>query len=206
MTRHSRPFAPALLLAVVWGNALPALAQAATPPTRTGEEISASATQTPRLISAPDFSLESVSGETVSLTSFRGKVVVLNFWATWCAPCKILTPWLVELQNQYGPQGLQIVGVALDDDATKVEIGEAADTLRVNFPVLIGNEKVASAYGGVPAMPVTFFIGRDGKMIGAIVGLKGKGEIEDLIKKALGVEAASGSLPAAPDAAAKAQK
>jgi cytochrome c biogenesis protein CcmG/thiol:disulfide interchange protein DsbE len=111
--------------------------------------------------------------------------VLLNFWATWVGPCRILTPWLVELQSQYGPQGLQVVGVSLDDDATKVEISEFADSMRVNYPILMGDEKVANAYGGIPAMPVTFVVGRDGKTVDRIIGLKGKGEIEDVIKKTL---------------------
>ena len=112
-------------------------------------------------------------------------MVLLNFWATWCGPCKILTPWLVDLQNQYRPQGLEIIGIALDEDASQAEIAEFADKLRVNYMVLIGNEKMAEAYGGVPAMPDTFFIGRDGKIVDSLVGLKGKGELEDSIGKAL---------------------
>lgn len=134
---------------------------------------------------APDFALESLHGATVHLSDFRGKVVLLNFWATWCGPCKILTPWFVDLQDQYRPQGLEIIGVALDEDASKAEIAEFADKLRVNYMVLIGNDKMAEAYGGVPAMPESFFIGRDGKIVDKIVGLKGKGELEDAIKKAL---------------------
>jgi len=127
----------------------------------------------------------------VRLSDFRGKVVLLNFWATWCGPCKILTPWLVDLQNQYSPQGLQTIGVALDEDATKVEIAEFADKERVNYPVLIGNERVAKTYGGVPVLPTSFIIGRDGRIVDIILGLKGKGEIEDSIKKALGIHVAN---------------
>ena len=134
---------------------------------------------------APDFALESLNGETVRLSDFRGKVVLVNFWATWCGPCKILTPWLVDLQNQYRPQGLEIIGIALDEDATKAEIAEFADKERVNYAVLIGNEKVAESYGGVPAMPDTFFISRDGQIVNRIIGLKSKGVLEDSIKKAL---------------------
>jgi thiol-disulfide isomerase/thioredoxin len=134
---------------------------------------------------APNFALESLTGETVHLSDFRGKVVLLEFWATWCGPCKIITPWLIDLQNQYGPQGLAIVGIALDEDATKVEIAEFADNMRVNYITLIGNEKVAQSYGGIPAMPVRFFIGRDGKVVNRMIGLSSKAEIEESIKKAL---------------------
>lgn len=91
----------------------------------------------------------------------------------------------MELQNTYGPQGLQIIGVALDEDATKAEIAEFADQMLINYPVGIGNEKVAKAYGGIPVMPVSFFIGRDGKMIDRVVGIKSKGEFEVLIQRAL---------------------
>ena len=121
-------------------------------------------------------------------------MVLLNFWATWCGPCKILTPWLVDLQNQYRPQGLEIIGIALDEDASQAEIAEFADKLRVNYMVLIGNEKMAEAYGGVPAMPDTFFIGRDGKIVDSLVGLKGKGELEDSIKKALAAQPELGAV------------
>ena len=133
---------------------------------------------------APDFSLESLDGTTMRLSDLRGKAVLLNFWATWCAPCKIEMPWFVELQKQYGPQGLQIVGVAMDD-ASKEDIGKFAKSMGVNYPILIGKEAVGNQYGGVPALPETFLIGRDGKIVDKIVGLKGKGEIEDSIRKAL---------------------
>jgi len=115
---------------------------------------------------APDFILSSFEGETVSLSGFRGKAVLLNFCATWSGPCGILTPWFVDLQNQYGPQGLQTIGVALDEDATRVELSDFADKMRVNYPLLIGNEKVARTYGGLPLLPETFFIGRDGTIVG----------------------------------------
>ena len=134
---------------------------------------------------APDFALQSLHGETVRLSDFHGKVVLINFWATWCGPCKILTPWLVELQNEYGPRGLVIIGITLDEDATAADIAEFADEFRVNYTIVIGNEKVAKAYRGVPAMPQSVVIGRNGKVFSELIGLKSKGEIEDSIKKAL---------------------
>jgi thiol-disulfide isomerase/thioredoxin len=155
---------------------------------------------------APDFALQSVNGETVRLSDFRGKVVLVNFWATWCAPCKILTPWFIELQNQYEPQGFIVLGIALDEDATRVEIAEFADSMRVNYSILIGNEKVAKAYGGVPAMPESFFIGRDGKITGRIIGLKSKGEIEGEIKKALDTQTGNSEAAAPSSPSAQAQK
>src|SRR5271167_2136714 len=138
---------------------------------------------------APDFSLEALDGKTLRLSDLRGKAVLLNFWATWCGPCKIEMPWFVDFQNQYGSQGLQIVGVAMDD-ASKEDIGKFAKDLGVNYPILIGKESVGDQYGGVPALPETFLIGRDGKIIDKIIGLKGKADIEESIRKALDTQAA----------------
>jgi thiol-disulfide isomerase/thioredoxin len=121
---------------------------------------------------APDFTLQSLDGKTVHLSDFRGKAVLLNFWATWCEPCKIEMPWIVDLQKQYASQGLQVVGVAMDD------VG-AAD------PVVIGKDETSDAYGGLPFLPTTFYIGRDGKIVDKVFGIKGRSEIEDDVKKAL---------------------
>lgn len=145
---------------------------------------------------APDFMLESLDGQSMRLSDLRGKAVLLNFWATWCAPCKIEMPWFVELQNQYGSQGLQIVGVAMDD-SSKDDIAKFAKDMGVNYPVLLGKEAVGEAYGGIPALPESFFIGRDGKVVDKIIGLKGKAEIEDSIQKALNTQAGPAATAAA---------
>ena len=131
---------------------------------------------------APDFALQSLDGSTVHLSDFRGRAVVLNFWATWCAPCKIEMPWFVELQKRYGPEGLQLVGVAMDDASPK-DIAEFARQMGVNYPILVGKEAVGQEYGGIPFMPETFYIDRSGKIIENAFGLKSKGEIEDNMKK-----------------------
>src|SRR5712692_1483920 len=133
---------------------------------------------------APEFALQSVDGNTVHLSDFRGKAVILNFWATWCSPCTIEMPWFVELQRQYGPEGLQVLGVAMDD-ASKEDIAKFAKDMGVNYPILIGKESVGDAYGGVQFLPTTYFIGRDGKVVGHEFGLKSRSEFEDNIKKAL---------------------
>jgi peroxiredoxin len=146
---------------------------------------------------APDFSLASLDGKsTIRLSDYRGKAVLLNFWATWCVPCKIEMPWFVELQNQYGSQGLQVVGVAMDD-ASPEDIEKFAKDMGVNYPIAVGKESVGDAYGGVQFLPATFYIGRDGKVIDKVFGLKGKHEIQDDIKKALALNDAV----AAPSAA-----
>jgi peroxiredoxin len=134
---------------------------------------------------AADFNLQSLEGKQVRLADFRGKAVLLNFWATWCQPCKIEMPWFEELQKQYGPQGLQVVGIAMDD-AGKEEIAKFARDMGVNYPILLGTESVGDAYGGVQFLPSTFFIDRDGKVVDHIFGLKSRSEIEDDVKLSLG--------------------
>jgi thiol-disulfide isomerase/thioredoxin len=134
---------------------------------------------------APTFELKSIpDGKLIPIASLRGKAVLLNFWATWCGPCKIEMPWLVDLQKKYGPQGLQIVGVAMDDTDDK-EIGEFAHKMGVNYVVLKGTEKVGDLYGGVDRLPLTYYIDRSGKVVDETVGLASESVIEDSIKKAL---------------------
>src|SRR5215475_7630391 len=103
---------------------------------------------------APDFTLESLDGKNVTLSAYHGRAVLLNFWATWCGPCKIEMPWFVELQKEYGPQGLEIVGVAMDD-ASKDDIAKFVKEMGVNYPILIGKEDVGNQYGGVNVLPTT---------------------------------------------------
>jgi cytochrome c biogenesis protein CcmG/thiol:disulfide interchange protein DsbE len=150
---------------------------------------SASTARIMKATPAPDFTLESLDGKSMRLSDMRGKAVLLNFWATWCGPCKIETPWLVELQNQYGSQGLQIIGVEAGNDE-KDDIAKFVKDMGINYPILIGKESVGDAYGGVPALPETFFIGRDGKIVDKTMGLHGRAEIEDSIKQALNTETA----------------
>jgi thiol-disulfide isomerase/thioredoxin len=134
---------------------------------------------------APDFALESLDGKTIHLSDFRGKAVLLNFWATWCQPCRIEMPWFEQFEKQYGPQGLQVIGVAMDD-AGKEDIAKFAKNLGVDYPILLGKESVGDAYGGVQFLPATFYVGRDAKVVDKVFGLKGRDEIENIIKKALG--------------------
>jgi thiol-disulfide isomerase/thioredoxin len=134
---------------------------------------------------APDFELPALDGKKVRLSELRGKAVLLNFWATYCGPCKIEMPWFVELQKEYGPQGFQIVGVAMDDASTE-EIAKFAKEMGVNYPILIGQDSVAQSYGGVSVLPTTFFIDRDGKVTAREFGLRSRSDFVDDIKKAMG--------------------
>ena len=142
-------------------------------------------------VEAPDFTLKTLDGKTAKLSDYRGKAVVLNFWATWCGPCKIEMPWLVDLNTKYGPQGLVILGVAMDEDVdtkdwVQKDVQKFAHEMSVNYPVLFGTSEVGDTYGGVQFLPEIFYIDRNGKVVEHAVGLKGRGEIEDNIKKALG--------------------
>jgi len=134
---------------------------------------------------APDFALKNLAdGKDVQLSSLRGKAVLVNFWATWCEPCKIEMPSLVDLQKKYGPQGLQIVGVAMDDADDK-EITTFAHKMGVNYLVLRGTEKVGELYGGVDHLPMTYYLDRSGKVVDETVGMAGEATFEDAIKRAL---------------------
>jgi thiol-disulfide isomerase/thioredoxin len=134
---------------------------------------------------APDFSLKSLSdGKEVRLSSLRGKAVLVNFWATWCEPCKIEMPSLVDLQKKYGPQGLQIVGVAMDDADDK-EISAFAHKMGVNYMVLRGTEEVGDHYGGIERLPMTYYLDRSGKVVDETMGMAGESTLEDAIKRAL---------------------
>jgi thiol-disulfide isomerase/thioredoxin len=134
---------------------------------------------------APDFTLKTLDGKELKLSSLHGKAVMINFWATWCEPCKIETPWLVELQKKYGDKGFQILGVAVDDAGEKA-IGEFARKMQMNYPVLLGTEKVADLYGGVDGLPTNFILDRSGKVVGAEKGLVSESVLVEHIEKALG--------------------
>jgi thiol-disulfide isomerase/thioredoxin len=133
---------------------------------------------------APNFTLHDLKGRSVQLSSLEGRAVVLNFWATWCGPCKIEMPWLVDLQKKYGPRGLQIVGVAMDD-ASDQEIAAFARKMGVNYMVLKGTEKIGDLYGGIDRLPFTYYIDRSGKVVDQIVGLASESVIEGDINQIL---------------------
>ena len=143
---------------------------------------------------APGFALEDLQGQKVSLASYKGKAVLVNFMATWCAPCKIETPWLIQLRNQYGPQGFEILGISTDDldkddkkkmAEDKADIAKFVNNMHIDYPVLIDGASISHPYGGVDALPSSFFVDRSGKVIAATVGLHDRSELEANIKKAL---------------------
>lgn len=111
---------------------------------------------------AANFSRMDLSHRKVELIAYRGKVILLNFWATWCGPCLIEMPTFVEWQKQYGPERFQVLGVSMDDAIPAVRTTTAR--LKLNYPVVMGDEKLGAAYGGILGLPVTFLIDRDGKI------------------------------------------
>lgn len=111
---------------------------------------------------APDFTLNDLSGKPVTLSSYRGKVVLLDFWATWCDPCRDEIPRFVALQDTYRDRGLQIIGVSMDDAPQPVR--EFQQQFRMNYPVVMGSARVGELYGGILGLPVAFLIGPDGRI------------------------------------------
>ena len=117
---------------------------------------------------APDFSLEGLNGQPLTLAAFKGKVVLLDFWATWCVPCRSEIPHFVGFQEKYGAQGLQVVGISMDDGPKPVRQFYAE--MKMNYPVAVGTERVAQSYGGVLGLPITFLIDRDGRIYKKHIG------------------------------------
>ena len=143
---------------------------------------------------APDFALEDLSGNKVSLSSYKGKAVLINFWATWCGPCKLETPWIIDLRNQYAAQGFEVLGVSADDidrDNPKLFANEKKDIAKfvsaekMPYPVLIEGDKISKPYGGLDSLPMSFFVDRKGTVVAAQMGLTSASDMEGNIKKAL---------------------
>ncbi|HEX3703102.1 MAG TPA: TlpA disulfide reductase family protein [Vicinamibacterales bacterium] len=132
-----------------------------------------------------NFTLKDVNGKAVTLASLKGKVVLLDFWATWCGPCKVEIPWFIEFQNKYGRSGLQVVGVSVDDTVDKLK-PYVAD-MKMNYPVLQGldHDDVQDAYGPIWGIPVTIVISRDGKICAKHTGMSSKESFENQIKALL---------------------
>jgi cytochrome c biogenesis protein CcmG/thiol:disulfide interchange protein DsbE len=133
---------------------------------------------------APEFALKDSNGKTVHLSDYKGKVVLLDFWATWCGPCKIEIPWFMEFEQEYRSRGFEVLGVSMDDDGWKA-ITPYVTAKKMNYRVVLGDDKTADQYGGLEALPTTFVIDRDGRVAATHVGLANKKEFSDAIEKLL---------------------
>lgn len=133
---------------------------------------------------APPFTLKSINGKTVSLSDYKGKAVLLNFWATWCGPCKLEMPWLIEMQKKYASQGFTVLGISEDDGSTK-DVSDFMAKMGVDYPVLMYDDQMNKAYGGIDYLPTSYYIGRDGKVIVEAGGLISESEMEANIQKIL---------------------
>jgi cytochrome c biogenesis protein CcmG, thiol:disulfide interchange protein DsbE len=162
-----RSLTVSLLVALVYSTAIQATAQQ---PSLIGRQ-------------APHFVRHNLNGRRIDLDDYRDKVVLLNFWATWCAPCRVELPTFSSWQGRYRPAGLQVIAVAMDDDSAPV--GKAARKLHLNFPVLMGDEKLGIDYGGVLGLPVTYLIGRNGKIAARFAGETNLEQIESKVRELL---------------------
>ena len=132
-----------------------------------------------------DFTLADMNGDEVDLASLKGKVILLNFWATWCGPCKLEIPGFIELQDEYGQQGFQVLGLSVDD--TPEQIRPFAEEFAVNYPMLVGlgRDDFQEAYGPIWGLPVSFWIDRDGTLCKTHLGIASKQDFEDELKSML---------------------
>lgn len=170
--------------------------------TAKGELVRAADSGAPEFVSpltgkpAPEFALTDLKGNKITLASYRGKAVMINFWATWCGPCKIETPWLVELRNKYAAQGFEVLGVDTEGDELKKDdkAGWAKATAAatkfanqedISYPVLLDGDSISRDYGGLDDLPTSFFVDRKGVVVAAQMGLTSEQELESKIKKAL---------------------
>lgn len=145
---------------------------------------------------APAFTLKDADGRSVTLADYKGKVVLLNFWATWCGPCKIEIPWFIEFEQKYKDRGFAVVGVAMDEDGWEV-IKPYLSKNRVNYRIALGTDMVAQQYGGVESLPTTFVIDKNGRIASTHIGLVSKSDYENEIIQLLGNSRASVDSPAA---------
>jgi cytochrome c biogenesis protein CcmG/thiol:disulfide interchange protein DsbE len=131
---------------------------------------------------APNFSLKDADGRSVQLADYRGKVVLLNFWATWCTPCRAEIPWFVDFERRHKEQGFAVVGISMDEDGWAA-VKPFASRLGINYRILMGTDTVAQLYGGVESLPTTFLIDREGRIAAVHIGLVSKSSYEnDLIQ------------------------
>ncbi len=134
---------------------------------------------------APEFTLGDLDGKKVSLSEFKGKPLVVNFWATWCGPCKVEMPWFEEFRKKYAGQGFEVLGVADDVDAGKATIASTAHKLGVTYPILLADTAIEKAYGDPDVLPMSFYVDKTGKITEVTAGLGTKDELEAKIRETI---------------------
>lgn len=142
---------------------------------------------------APVISLKDLNDKNVALSDFKGKVVLVNFWATWCGPCRIEIPWLIEMQNKYRDQGFVVLGIAMDDEGKSVvapfvekeRFEVNGQKVPMSYPILLGNDATGNQFGGLLGYPTSFLISRDGKIVKKVEGLVSYEEITKTIESQL---------------------
>ena len=161
------------------------------------EPLSAEAQSIRNRKPAADFTLRDANGTAVKLSDYRGKVVLLNFWATWCGPCTLEIPWFIEFEQQYKTQGFAVIGVSMDEEGWNA-IKPYVAAHKMNYRVLLGDDSVSQLYGGVESLPTTFLIDRKGRVaFPPHIGLAGKNEYLKEIQSLLGEQHVT-SLVSAP--------
>ncbi|MGB6947167.1 MAG: TlpA disulfide reductase family protein [Bryobacteraceae bacterium] len=142
----------------------------------------------------PQFKLKDGDGQTVRPVDYKGKVILLDFWATWCGPCKIEIPWFMDFERQFKDQGFAVVGVSMDEDGWKA-IKPYAQNMKMNYRILLGDDDVSTAYGGLDSLPTTLLIDRQGRIASVHVGVSmGKEEFKNAIVQLLNAPRTSASL------------
>jgi len=139
----------------------------------------------PKLVgrAAPEFVRSDLNGHEIDLKRYHGKVVILNFWATWCAPCQVELPEFEKWQERYGADGLEIIAISMDDVDSAVRM--TVQRLHIDYPVLMGDAYLGEAYGGVLGLPVTFLIDREGKIVDKIKGETDLRQVESRVRSVL---------------------
>jgi peroxiredoxin len=146
---------------------------------------------------APDFELKDSMGRTFKLSDYKGKIVLLNFWATWCGPCKIEIPWFMEFEKQHKDKGFAVLGISMDEEGWEV-VKPFLDSVKVNYRVAIGSDSVAALYGGVDSLPTSFILDQKGRIASVHVGLVSKSAYQNEIEQLLGIKKSSAAGSAVP--------
>ncbi|HYA17680.1 MAG TPA: TlpA disulfide reductase family protein [Bryobacteraceae bacterium] len=133
---------------------------------------------------APEFALKDANGKVVHLSDYKGKVVLLDFWATWCGPCNVEIPWFTQFEKKYRDRGFEVLGVSMDENGWK-DIAPFAKRQKINYQIVLGDDRTGDLYGGIQALPTSFIIDREGRIAAVEIGLNEKRDFQDAIENLL---------------------